>query len=120
MRNNGHFFKNLSTFLKSLKNNPKNSWKKLKTQAKSGKNSSQNSKKTQKPATSVELSWRKSVQKKACLNIDPLLTKINVLLSHIAFRDSQDFPEALSKKTLKKLWHNLHFRLEFLIKPNNL
>ena len=39
--------------------------KKLKTQAKSWKNSSQNSKKTQKPATPVELNWRKIVQKKA-------------------------------------------------------
>ena len=42
--------------------------KKLKTQAKSWKNSSQNSKKTQKPATPVELNWRKIVQKKkACI-----------------------------------------------------
>jgi len=43
--------------------------KKLKTQAKSWKNSSQNSKKTQKPATPVELNWRKIVQKKSLINV---------------------------------------------------
>ena len=51
---------NICTFFKYSKK----LMKKLKTQAKSWKNSSQNSKKTQKPATPVELNWRKIVQKK--------------------------------------------------------
>ena len=58
----------LSTFPSKIINifqisekNSKNSWKNSKLKQNLKKTSNQNSKKTQKPATPVEMSWRKSV-----------------------------------------------------------